>query len=124
MYSEYSPPAALAGVVECFWTNTSLVSAQRVMPDGATDIVLAYDGDEVVSATVVGTMTTALVAPPGRYAGVRFLPGAVLGVPASELTDSPAARPAIRLGGWCRTEDFRAHRAAASALATRAPGAA
>jgi AraC-like DNA-binding protein len=59
------------------------------MPDGAIDIVLTYDGDDLTSATVVGTMTTALVVPPttDRYVGVRFLPGAQLGIPADELTD-------------------------------------
>jgi AraC-like DNA-binding protein len=94
MYVEHAPPAALAGVVECLWSTSAGDgrAGQRVMPDGAIDIVLTYDGDEVVSANVVGTMTTALVIPAvtARYAGVRFLPGgaaAVLGVDASELTD-------------------------------------
>jgi AraC-like DNA-binding protein len=93
MYTEYRPPQALAASVECFWTNTPGPGAvHRVMPDGAIDIVLTFDGEDLTSATVVGTMTTALVVPPSmtRYVGVRFLPGAapaLLGVPASELTD-------------------------------------
>jgi AraC-like DNA-binding protein len=95
MYREHSPPAALSAAVECFWTNSTPEvgpAEHRVMPDGAIDIVFAYEGDEVVSANVVGAMTTALVVPAltTRYAGVRFLPGAaaaVLGIPACEVTD-------------------------------------
>jgi AraC-like DNA-binding protein len=94
MYAEHAPPAALAGVVACFWCTATGdgIAGHRVMPDGAIDIVLTYDGDEVVSADVAGTMTTALVVPPTttRSVGVRFLPGAaaaVLGVDADELTD-------------------------------------
>jgi AraC-like DNA-binding protein len=93
MYAECLPPAALAASVECFWTQTPGGSAaHRVMPDGAIDIVLTFAGDDLTSATVVGTMTTALVVPPSveRYVGVRFLPGAapsLLRVAAHELTD-------------------------------------
>jgi AraC-like DNA-binding protein len=93
MYREHSPPPALSAAVECFWTNSGPEGAgYRVMPDGAIDIVFAYDGDTVVSVNVVGTMTTAIVVPAGttRRAGVRFLPGAaaaVLGVAAHALTD-------------------------------------
>ncbi|HWZ60676.1 MAG TPA: helix-turn-helix domain-containing protein [Gemmatimonadaceae bacterium] len=93
MYTECRPPEALAASVECFWTNTpGPDTVHRVMPDGAIDIVLTFVGEDLTSATVVGTMTTALVVPPSmvRYVGVRFLPGAapaLLGVPASELTD-------------------------------------
>jgi AraC-like DNA-binding protein len=94
MYTECRPPAALAETVECFWTSTpGPETVHRVMPDGAIDIVRTYRGDEMTSATVVGTMTTALVVPATgeRYVGVRFLPGVQLGIPADELTDRRVA---------------------------------
>lgn len=95
MYREHFPPPQLADAVECFWTNNTPEvgpAEHRVMPDGAIDIVFGYEGDEVVSANVVGAMTTALVVPAltTRYAGVRFLPGAaaeVLGIAACDVTD-------------------------------------
>lgn len=134
MYVEHAPPAALAGVVECFWSNDTGGGAagHRVMPDGAVDIVLTFDGDEVASAKVVGTMTTALVVTPAvatRFAGVRLLPGsaaALFRVDVSELTDRQVPLADVWRGVVCDgvardTADLPAllqRRAAAAGVAT------
>jgi AraC-like DNA-binding protein len=97
MYREHMPPAALAPYVDRFWTNdAAAVSPQaeprRVLPDGCIDILLELDGDRV-TPRVVGTMTRALIVPPGpqlRIVAVRFRPGAAaafLRIDADELTD-------------------------------------
>jgi AraC-like DNA-binding protein len=67
-----------------------------VFPDGCLDIIFSPD-----DAFVVGTMTSALLLPPGPHAallGVRFKPGmatAFLQVPAAALTDDRAPLEAI-----------------------------
>jgi len=72
-------------------------TAERVIPDGCIDLVLAYGGpggaDGPHATLAVGTMTRPLVigaADTAAYVGVRFWPGRALpflGVPAAELTD-------------------------------------
>lgn len=98
---ELPPPPALAPLVECFWVRRAAgpygaASSFRVFPDGCLDIIFS-PGD----AFVVGTMTSALVVPPGPHAamlGVRFKPGmatAFLQMPAVALTDDRAPLEAI-----------------------------
>lgn len=72
------------------WRRSPVTEAgvQRILPDGCTDIIWS-DGELLVA----GPDTTAQVgeSPVGRsFTGLRFAPGtgpAVLGLPASELTD-------------------------------------
>jgi AraC-like DNA-binding protein len=105
-YAEHPPPADLAPLVECFWTRTNgatpskaMPPVYRVLPDGCSDIVLAYGGrgevrnGDVDGLVAVGTMTRPLLFA-GRntqlYAGARFRPGCAfeaLGTPAEVLTD-------------------------------------
>ncbi len=98
---ELPPPPVLASFVECFWIRNAAgpqdsASPYRVFPDGCLDIIFTPD-----EAFVVGTMTSALVVPPGPHTamlGVRFKPGmatAFLQVPAVELTDDRAPLDAI-----------------------------
>ena len=90
-YREHAPPVALARHVDTLWVRDGVQShAQRVLPDGCVDIIF-HLGDEP-RAEVVGTMTTALLVPPGarRIVAVRMRAGAatsVLGQPVDALTD-------------------------------------
>jgi len=90
------PPAPLAALVTCFWEVTGGTRAQRVLPDGAMDLLFAA-GD--AGASVIGPMTRALVTadPASAWAvGVRFRPGAavvLLGVSARELRDDQVKPP-------------------------------
>lgn len=87
MYREI-PSAVIPGAV--VWHRSPVVRAgvSRILPDGCLDIL--WSNDELV---VAGPDTTAQFAPCAagqRYTGLRFGPGigpAVLGLPASELTD-------------------------------------
>jgi AraC-like DNA-binding protein len=105
-YREHRPSGALRPFVSCFWSRVTRGRSEvRVLPDGAVDILfdLAASSDDDASF-VVGTMTRALVvaSPPSAtsdFVAVRFRPGAahaVLGLPASELTDRRE-----HLGGTC-----------------------
>jgi len=105
MYREHLPPAALAPHVDRFWTSDAspgMRAPRRVLPDGCIDILIELDGD-AVTPRVVGTMTRALVIPPGpqlRVVAVRFRPGAAaafLRVDADELTDLDIDVPALGL---------------------------
>jgi AraC-like DNA-binding protein len=91
-YGEHRPPAALADVVQCFWTVRSSVPIQAVrqtlvLPDGCTDIIFNFGdaperggaGGHGERAYAVGTMTRAVtVGHTGDVdiLGVRFRPGA------------------------------------------------
>lgn len=92
-YREHAPPPALAAFVGCFWEIDGAASAHRVLPDGAMDVLFAA-GDR--GARVIGPMTRAIVTPADGgpwVVGVRFLPGAplgLLGVAARELLDAVA----------------------------------
>jgi len=92
-YLEHAPPPELAPFVTCFWQITGGAGAHRVLPDGAMDVLFAA-GD--AAARVIGPMTRAIVTPaggPAWIAGVRFRPGAamgMLGVAACELRDDAA----------------------------------
>jgi AraC-like DNA-binding protein len=89
-YREVLPPAALRGVVACFWIREARTDGVvHVVPDGCTDVVW-QQGD---GTTIAGPDTTAKVVRRARgdvLVGVRFVPGAgggVLGVPLDELRD-------------------------------------
>jgi AraC-like DNA-binding protein len=88
-YVEHAPHPALAAHVACYWTvEASAGSAQRVLPDGCSDLVF-----EVGEGTLVGTMTHALAivhAGRAQVFGVRFRPGeafALVQVPAVDVRD-------------------------------------
>lgn len=95
-YVELPPPPSLSSLVSCFWAITGQSGEHRVLPDGCIDLIV-FDhgplGDGRVE--IVGTMTEAILSPPGSrsVAGIRFLPGeAVRLVPEAsrELTDGDA----------------------------------
>lgn len=78
-YVEHAPCPALARWVECFWTLHDELprSERRVLPDGCADILVDLSGPEP-RASVVGTMTRALLVPPAvrsELVAVRFRPG-------------------------------------------------
>jgi AraC-like DNA-binding protein len=92
-YREILPSPALRAWVECFWTleDAATNDVTRVLPDGCADLVFDLSAGD---ADVVGTMTRALVLPPGldsHFLGVRFRPGraaAFLRIPLAEITDA------------------------------------
>jgi AraC-like DNA-binding protein len=96
-YREYLPPVALHEHVLCFWTQSiqrsDAVYAHRVLPDACLDLVF-FQGQP---PAVIGPWTESFIAqlaPGTRITGVRFHPGraaAILGLPASELTNQEAA---------------------------------
>ncbi|HWB77335.1 MAG TPA: helix-turn-helix transcriptional regulator [Nannocystaceae bacterium] len=94
-YREHAPSLVLARHVDKLWVRDGVSThAQRVLPDGCVDIIVQL-GDEP-RAEVVGTMTTALLVPPGarRMVAVRMRAGAaasVLGQPVDALTDRRVA---------------------------------
>lgn len=107
MYQEWTAPAELSALVECFWAHrddgTPGVRRHRVLPDNCTDIIFDLgDLDGQVGPVaglrsyVVGTMRSAIVvgrAGPADLLGVRFRPGvaaSLTGLPAYELTDATA----------------------------------
>jgi len=105
MYREHLPPAALAPYVDRFWTSDAAapeVEPRRILPDGCIDILIELDGDRA-HPRVVGTMTRAILIPPGpqlRVVAVRFRPGAAaafLRVDADELTDLDVELAALGL---------------------------
>jgi AraC-like DNA-binding protein len=96
--SEYAETAAsgeLAGLVDAWWRRQSGTggdgAAHRVLPDGCVDILLDL---QHARAYVVGTMTRAVVVPPGDggpWFSVRFRPGgaaSVLGPAVAALTNA------------------------------------
>lgn len=88
--------------MECYWSITSTdgpPAIDRILPDGCADIII--DAGTNPHAFVVGTMSTALLAPrAGRAAlfGIRFRPGAAfpfLGLPLRAITDQRVALDAL-----------------------------
>jgi AraC-like DNA-binding protein len=99
-YRECRPPAALGGVVECFWRRERWRPPDTdlgVLPDGRVDVIWAADGKVVV----VGPQRRPLgrpLPPELVVVGVRFPPGIgppLLGVPAHELADVHVSLEAI-----------------------------
>ncbi len=96
-YREIAPAPPLSELVECYWTlRGGHISHGRVLPDGCADLVLDRCSQQL---RIVGTMTRALILPPGQsrdIVAVRFRAGgarALLGAPMSELVDAAEA--------WC-----------------------
>jgi AraC-like DNA-binding protein len=90
-YAEIAPPPRLRSLVACYWAISRASGGHRVLPDGCIDVLLTADG----GARLVGTMTRAIVAPPGERAvfGVRFRPGEaarIAPLAPAELTDGGA----------------------------------
>jgi len=128
-YRELRAPAALAGLVECGWTDTATAdAAHQVLPDGCMDLV--WTGAELLVAgpdTVPhhGTRTRGVT-----VAGLRFLPGALpslLAVPAAPLHNRRVALvelvPGPARDALARLEEGEEPVAVLAALATRLPGA-
>ena len=90
-YAEIAPAPELRSLVECYWTISGHSAPQRVLPDGCIDVLL-YGSSR---ASVVGTMTRAIVSPgcSAGVIGIRFRPGEaarlLLAAP-RELTDGTA----------------------------------
>jgi AraC-like DNA-binding protein len=128
-YRELRAPAALAGLVECGWTDTATADAtHKVLPDGCMDLV--WTGAELLVAgpdTVAhdGTRTRGVT-----VAGLRFVPGALpslLAVPAAPLHNRRVALvelvPGPAQDALARLEEGEEPVAVLAALATRLPGA-
>lgn len=99
-YRECRPPAALGGVVECFWQRDRWRppdSDLGVLPDGRVDVIWAADGTVVVAGPQRRPLGRPL--PPELVVvGVRFPLGIgppLLGVPAHELADMHVSLEAI-----------------------------
>jgi len=115
-YVELPPSTALAPWVACYWSirgDAAEPVPNRVLPDGCADVIVGIGG--AARAMAVGTMrTAALVTLAGRVDlfGVRFRPGAALGVldvPLRELTDGRAPLDALWGGAAGAVEDLAAH---------------
>lgn len=110
VYREHIPSAALADVVQCYWTSRSagpLIGqhASSVLPDGCMDVIFnlgdpPLPGGSETSALrsyVVGAMRAPLqvrMAGTVDLLGIRFRPGgaaAFVPAPAGELTDRSVA---------------------------------
>lgn len=92
-YRELVPPAALAKLLVCTWTQAIGAGSgpyrQRVLPDGCIDIVWIGTGAPVIVGPATRT-AVALLPAGGRVLGARFRPGAaptLLGFPADLATD-------------------------------------
>ncbi|HUF26222.1 MAG TPA: AraC family transcriptional regulator [Gemmatimonadaceae bacterium] len=117
-YVEHPPPPALRAMVECIWTRQPPPTGMppvhhRVLPDGCADLILelgraaSADGApgglscDLGAAYFVGAMTRPIVVRPDGptwFVGVRCRRGAaraLLGVPATELTDQRAELTAL-----------------------------
>jgi AraC-like DNA-binding protein len=99
-YREYQPPAALAGVVECFWRREPWRPPEHdlgVLPDGRMDLIWAAHGEVLV----IGPQTRSHgrpLPPQVVVVGVRFPPGVgppLLGVAGHELADMHVSLEAI-----------------------------
>src|ERR1700754_3060274 len=92
-YLERTPPRSWRPAVRCIWEQRISAGAvgyqQRVLPDGHADLLVTDGGNALVVGPATGVALPLL--PPGATVrGVRLAPDrvrAVLGVPASELTD-------------------------------------
>lgn len=127
-YREFTPPKALANIIECVWTRlpdgapfteqreqlTPESDAHTVLPDGAMDVITTFHPDgELDDTFVVGAMTGPQLAALGNHAliGIRFLPGAggsALGINAATLTDLQVTLRDIRVPGSQLSDAFRA----------------
>jgi AraC-like DNA-binding protein len=93
-YREFLPSPELRDHVECYWTreDDDANASHRVLPDGCVDILIERTAARQ-TASVVGTMTRAIVVPavhPRRFTAIRFRPGGAFGflhVPMRELSD-------------------------------------
>ena len=106
MYREHPVARALQPYVECYWTSRGgQAGGARVLPDGCIDILFSLSCRQP-HARIVGTMTRALVVPPGPppdIAAIRFRPGGAtpfLRMPAHEATDQQLDLP----DGWPASE--------------------
>jgi AraC-like DNA-binding protein len=110
-YREHAPALALRHHVACYWThfyaphdNTNVVTTHRVLPDGCMDLLVRFDENRGATASIIGTMTTAIVtSSTSRTAlvGIRFLPGeafAFLDLSARFATDREVAPRDAGLG--------------------------
>ena len=94
-FQERPPPAGLAGIVTCAWTQVIPLGFGPYLhtstPDGSVEI--AYRLGDGHGPHLIGPLTrpTQEVLPPGTTTvGIRFRPGAsagVVGMPTSELVD-------------------------------------
>ncbi|HEY2513257.1 MAG TPA: helix-turn-helix domain-containing protein [Polyangiaceae bacterium] len=96
-YREHIPTPLLRRYVACYWTLEARgTRSERILPDGCMDLL--FDVRSGGDASVVGTMSTALVstAPEERtrLLGIRFRPGEAYaflgGVPARAFKDTLA----------------------------------
>src|SRR5205809_453558 len=91
-YRELRAPAALAGLVECGWTDTATADgAHQVLPDGCMDLV--WTGADLLVAVLAALATRLPGAPPDR--SVAALRGAL--APAAL---GPAPSGIARSGPW------------------------
>ncbi len=103
-YTEYSPPAALAALVETYWVldgEAESLFSHRVMPDGCVDIIFDFLGENYNRGRyagipeLVGTMTSYFdldyTSNVMLKIGIRFNPVAITAftkVPVNELTNN------------------------------------
>ncbi len=110
-YRELHPAPPLRRHVACFWIMeaparlAAPTAPHRVLPDGAMDILI-WVGEKRLEATVVGTMTSAIVAPDApleNAVGVRFRPGeafAFFGIESGALRDATVSPETLGLTGF------------------------
>ncbi|HET9876191.1 MAG TPA: AraC family transcriptional regulator [Mycobacterium sp.] len=91
VYREYRPERPLLPFVECGWVRSESANRSiRVMPDGCVDLFLTSEGNLMVAGPAT-TCYDQAADQESVLAGLRLRPGAaaaVLGQPASELTDT------------------------------------
>jgi AraC-like DNA-binding protein len=100
-YREHPAPAALAGLVECFWrselSEPDADASGVVLPDGRVDVIWTADGQTLVAGPQKLSLPRPL-RPPFVAIGARFHPGVgpqLLGLPAHELVDTHVPLAAI-----------------------------
>jgi len=113
-YRELPPPAMLAGLVACVWTQAVGEGVapyeQRVLPDGCVDVI--WMGETVLSLAGPATGPELVpIASGTTLVGVRFHPGtapSMLGLPARELLNGQA----LLADAWGRPAEHLAERLA------------
>ena len=97
VYREYLPPAGLAGLLVCIWTQVVPQEAapftQRVLPDGCVDIVLINEDAPIVAGPWTEPFTVRFT-PGSTIIGARWYPGrapVLLGLPAAALRNQSVA---------------------------------
>lgn len=100
-YWEHPAPAALAGLVECFWrselSEPGADASGVVLPDGRVDVICIAGGRTLVAGPQKLFLPRPLQ-PPFVAIGARFHPGVgpqLLGLPAHELVDMHVPLEAI-----------------------------